>query len=250
VLADVAAPVLYRDLVGGEHLPARLSADLDRFQWDAPTLKLNWALSGTIGWTAREARGAGTVHLGVDLNGLTRYAGDLATRHIPDNPFLLLGQMSTADSSRSPKGPESAWAYTHLPAHQPITAAEIDRHVERIETILETHAPGFRDLVLARSVQGPRDLHSANPNLVHGAVGGGTSALHQQLIFRPVPGLGRAETPIDGLYLASSGAHPGGGVHGAPGANAAHAALTRQRPTGRVRHQAIRRIYRRIYDCV
>ena len=247
VLADVAAPSLYRDLVGLDQLPRRLAEDLDRFQWDAPTLKLNWALTGPIPWTAADARGAGTVHLGVDLDGLTRYAGDLGTRQIPNHPFLLLGQMTTADPSRSPEGTESAWAYTHLPAGRTITDTDIARHVDRIETLLETHAPGFRDLILARSVQGPRDLHDANANLVGGAVGGGTSALHQQLIFRPTPGLGRAETPIDGLYLAGSAAHPGGGVHGAAGANAALAALSRHRKTGGLRRRGIDALYRRIY---
>jgi phytoene dehydrogenase-like protein len=66
-------------------------------------------------------------------------------------------------------------------------------------------------------------------NLHGGAINGGTTALHQQFVFRPTPGTGRPETPVAGLYLASASAHPGGGVHGAPGANAARAALRRQR---------------------
>ena len=61
------------------------------------------------------------------------------------------------------------------------------------------------------------------------AINGGTSQLHQELIFRPVPGLGRAETQIKNLYLGSASAHPGGGVHGAPGMNAARAALAHRR---------------------
>jgi phytoene dehydrogenase-like protein len=65
-------------------------------------------------------------------------------------------------------------------------------------------------------------------NLVGGAVNGGTTAVHQQLMFRPIPGTGRPETCVPGLYLASAAAHPGGGVHGACGANAARAALRGQ----------------------
>ena len=60
-------------------------------------------------------------------------------------------------------------------------------------------------------------------------MGGGTAQLHQELVFRPVPGLGRAETGIGGLYLGSAAAHPGGGVHGAAGSNAARAALLHDR---------------------
>ncbi len=76
---------------------------------------------------------------------------------------------------------------------------------------------------------GPRELEARNASLVGGAINGGTSQLHQELVFRPVPGLGRAETGVPGLYLGSSSAHPGGGVHGAAGMNAARAALAHDR---------------------
>ena len=94
---------------------------------------------------------------------------------------------------------------------------------------IERLAPGFGDRVSARRVLGPRELEARDANLVGGAIGGGTAQLHQQLVFRPVPGLGRAETGIAGLYLGSASAHPGGGVHGAPGSNAARAAVLHDR---------------------
>ena len=194
VLADVSAPVLYQQLIASRHLPARVLSDISRFQWDSPTLKIDWALSRPIDWIAAGARGAGTVHLGVDLDGLTRYAGDLATRTVPAHPFVLLGQMSTADRSRSPAGTESAWAYTHLPERVDWTADLIQRQVDRVQDVLERHAPGFRDSVLARRVLAPSDLEASDANLVAGAVGGGTAGIHQQLVFRPIPGLARAET--------------------------------------------------------
>jgi phytoene dehydrogenase-like protein len=111
--------------------------------------------------------------------------------------------------------------------------------LERIEARVEQFAPGFRDLVMGRHTAFPADLQAANASLVHGALNGGTSELYQQLIFRPTPGLARAETHVAGLFLASSSAHPGGGVHGACGANAARAAL-RSRTTGRVALAATR----------
>ncbi|MEP6598646.1 MAG: NAD(P)/FAD-dependent oxidoreductase [Actinomycetota bacterium] len=247
VLADVGAPELYRDLVGFANLPPRVESDLRSFQWDAPTLKVNWALSGPIPWIAAEVGGSGTVHLGVDLDGLTNYAASLATKQIPQQPFLLLGQMTAADPTRSPPDTESAWAYTHLPDKRPLSEAEIVAHVERMQRTIERHAPGFGDRVIARSVQSPLDLQAANPNLVGGAVNGGTAAIYQQLVFRPLPGLARSETPVDRLYLAGASAHPGGGVHGGPGANAARAALARDRVVGRVRNAGTRALLRRIY---
>ncbi|MEP6463857.1 MAG: NAD(P)/FAD-dependent oxidoreductase [Frankiaceae bacterium] len=236
VLADVDAPSLYLKLVGREHLPPRLVTDLERFQWDNATVKVDWALSAPIPWTAEPVRGAGTVHIGGKLDNLSRYAHALDLQLIPERPFVIVGQMTTSDPTRSPAGTESAWGYTHVPwrargdAAGQLTgdwtvASERERFLDRLESQVEAFAPGFRDLIQARHIQFPHDMEAADGNLVGGAINGGTAGLHQQLVFRPVPGLARPETPIPGLYLASSSAHPGGGVHGGCGANAARAAL-------------------------
>jgi phytoene dehydrogenase-like protein len=149
--------------------------------------------------------------------------------------------MTTADAGRSPEGTESAWAYTHVP--QRITedpgsdgagitgtwdAREAEAMADRLEKQVERFAPGFRGLISARRILTPEDFEARDENLVGGALDGGTTAVHQQLVFRPVPGTGRPETPVQKLYLASASAHPGGGVHGACGANAARAALRAQ----------------------
>ena len=228
VLADVPAPVLYASLIGTARLPARLRADLERFQWDSSTVKLNWALSGPVPWKDPAVAGAGTVHLGGDLDDLGRYSLDLAGREVPQRPFVLVGQMTTADPTRSPAGTESLWAYAHLP-HGDHDRAVVAAYADRMEAEVERAAPGFRDLVVGRLLQAPGDLEDDDAGLVRGALNGGTAALTQQLVFRPTPGLGRADTFVPGLFLASSSAHPGGGVHGACGANAARAALRRAR---------------------
>ncbi|MDQ0994358.1 NAD(P)/FAD-dependent oxidoreductase [Streptomyces sp. V3I7] len=245
VLADVSAPDLYGRLVDGDELPERVHQDLRRFQWDFATFKVDWALDGPVPWTAGEAGEAGTVHLADDVDDLTRFAAQIAMNLVPDRPFLLLGQMTTADPSRSPAGTESAWAYTHLPrevrgdaADEGLTGTwdESEREImaDRIERRVEQYAPGFRDRIVGRRILAPDTLQAADANLDTGAINGGTTNLHQQAVFRPVPGTGRPETPVHGLYLASASAHPGGGVHGAPGANAARAALRAGHPFTRL----------------
>ncbi|MCK8677724.1 phytoene desaturase family protein [Streptomyces lichenis] len=245
VLADVTAPALYGGLVDPRHLPARLLDDLRRFAWDWGTFKVDWALSAPVPWTAGEAAaGAGTVHLADGVDELTRYSAQLAMGRVPDRPFLLFGQMTTADPTRSPAGTESAWAYTHVPRRIRGDAGDAgltgrwDAHeaevfADRVEEQVERFAPGFRSLVRARRVLAPPTMEAMDANLRDGAINGGTTAMHQQLFLRPVPGTGRPETPVAGLFLASASAHPGGGVHGAPGANAARAALRSTRPARR-----------------
>ncbi|MFF0549718.1 phytoene desaturase family protein [Streptomyces sp. NPDC004311] len=243
VLADTSAQALYRELVGEEHLPSRLVRDLERFQWDFATFKVDWALTGPVPWMAPGAADAGTVHLARSVGALTRFAAQIAVGQVPDEPFTLFGQMTTADPSRSPAGTESAWAYTHLPQDVVADAGpdgitgrwdsrEQRAMADRVEAQVERFAPGFRQLIAARRILAPTTLQAMDENLRNGAINNGTTALHQQTVFRPTPGTGRPETPVKRLYLASAAAHPGGGVHGAPGANAARAALRSQRLAG------------------
>ncbi|MGF7238921.1 MAG: phytoene desaturase family protein [Frankia sp.] len=258
VVADVDAITLYRHLVAERHLPARLAADLDRFQWDNSTFKVNWALSSPIPWSDQRCAGAGTVHLGGTMDDLTRMSAQLAQALVPADPFLVLGQMTTTDPTRSPAGTESAWAYLHVPQHPRGDAGgagitgkwgpdDVSRLVERVERTIEASAPGFRDRVIGRDVQSPLGLQDSDAVLRRGALNGGTAALHQQFIFRPVPGLGRPETPIPGLYLGSMSAHPGGGVHGGPGALAARVALKDAGVLGPIRRKGFAAAHRAIY---
>ncbi len=236
VLADVGAMALYRHLLAPDHVPRRVLDALERWQPGDATVKVDWALSAPIPWADPAVAPAGTVHLADSIDEMSLAAVQIATGHVPAQPFLLFGQMTTADPTRSPPGTESAWAYTHVPQRVRGDAGpdaikgiwderDTDAIVGRIEDRIEAYAPGFRDRILARHVMTPPMLEAADANLVGGDVNGGTAQLHQQFVFRPVIGLGRAETPIPGLYLASASAHPGGGVHGACGANAARAAL-------------------------
>ena len=240
VVADVGATRLYGGLVRPEDLPAAAARSMRRFELDPSTVKVDWALDGPVPWASPPPYAPGTVHVADSPEQITDALAQVAARHVPADPFLLVGQMSTADPTRSPTGTEALWAYTHVPQDSVGDAgdegirgvwddADCERFADRMQRRLERLAPGFGSKILARRVLGPRQLEALDANLVGGAINGGTSQLHQQLVFRPVPGWGRAETPVRGLYLGSASAHPGGGVHGAPGNNAARAAIAHRR---------------------
>jgi phytoene dehydrogenase-like protein len=97
--------------------------------------------------------------------------------------------------------------------------------LDRVEAL----APGLRSRVVGATVHTPADLERLNPNLVGGDLAGGSMALDQQLVFRPVRGWFRYRTPVKGLYLCSASAHPGPGVHGMVGRNCAKRVLSDRR---------------------
>ena len=195
----------------------------------------------TTSTSSQNLRNVGTVHLGADGDGLVRWMADVNTRVVPERPFMLLGQTTTADPTRSHEGTESVWAYTHLP-RDVADDASAEQLAKAMDDVLEDHAPGFSAAVIHRNVQRPSDLEASDANLHRGAVNGGTSQLQQMLIFRPVPGMGRAETPIERLYLGSASASPGGSVNGACGRNAAKAALAADGVTGWPRRKLSRAV--------
>ena len=251
VVADVAAPNLYGGLVPTEDLPARVVRGMRRFEQDPATVKVDWALDGPVPWAAPPAYAPGTFHVADSVEQMSESFSQIAARAIPAEPFLLAGQMTTTDPTRSPAGTESLWAYTHVPQDATRDAGDggirgrwdhddCERFADRMQARLERLAPGFGSRVVARRILGPHELEARNANLIGGAINGGTAQLHQELVFRPVPGAGRAETGIGHLYLGSASAHPGGGVHGAAGMNAARAALLHAR-LGRLRPQSRRR---------
>jgi phytoene dehydrogenase-like protein len=235
VIADVMPSALAR--LGAGVLPGGYAGALRRYRPGPWTIKVDWALSGPIPWQFPEARLAGTVHVGGAEGELVAAAG--VGGRLPERPFMLLGQQSIADPTRTPAGRHTAWAYTHGPPTIDGTAAG-DRHVERMESQVERFAPGFKDLILARHVTRPSDFERRNANLIGGDVGGGSYSL-DQLLFRPVARLVPYRTPVRGLYLASAATFPGGGVHGVPGRAAARLALAAARANPWRRSSGIRR---------
>jgi phytoene dehydrogenase-like protein len=216
VLADVSPGELARLARG--RLPGRYERRLRFWRHGPGAFKVDWALDGPIPWRAEECRRSGTVHLGGTLDEISRSEWDAWSGRVAERPFVLLVQPTLFDATRAPPGKHVAWAYCHVP-----NGSDMDM-TDRIEAQVERFAPGFRELVLARSSLGPGDLEARNRNLVGGDLNGGAMDLGQ-VFRRPTARLVPWSTPLEGVYLCSSSTPPGGGVHGMCGYWAARAAL-------------------------
>ena len=205
--------------IAGERLPAGTRKRYERFRFGPGVFKVDWALDGPIPWTADGLRRAATVHLGATIDEIRASEADVGAGRHPDRPFTLLVQYHPWDLTRAPAGRTTAWAYCHVP-----NASDLDM-TDRIEAQVERFAPGFRDRILARATHGPAEMESHDANYVGGDINAGISDL-RQLIFRPTPSMDPYHAG-PGLYLCSSSAPPGGGVHGMGGYLAARSALRR-----------------------
>ena len=232
VVAGVSVAPLMRMLPRGA-LPDPVTSELGRWRYGLGTFKVDFALSEPVPWLSDDARRAAVVHVGGSLREQIEAAHTAGLGELPQRPSMVVGQHSLQDPSRAPAGRHTLYAYTHVPSGH----GDDDAVVDLMEQRVEAFAPGFRRLVLGRSVRSPQRLEDENPSLVGGDLGGGSAEIDQQLIFRPTPELARCRTPLHGLYVASASTHPGPGVHGVPGAGAARAVLadaSRLRPWRRL----------------
>jgi phytoene dehydrogenase-like protein len=216
VLLDVAPRQLLS--IAGDGLPAVYRRALLRYRHGAGVCKLDWALSGPVPWAAEECRRAGTVHVGGSFADIARSEHEVGAGRHPERPFVLVAQPSLVDPGRAPDGKHALWGYCHVPAGSTVDMTDaIERQIERF-------APGFRDLVLARSVLTAADEERLHPTYVGGDINVGAPTIRQTL-FRPTVRWDNYATPLDGVYLCSSATPPGGGVHGMCGEWAARSAL-------------------------
>jgi phytoene dehydrogenase-like protein len=204
--------------VAGSQLPSSYRRAVDRFKHAPGVCKVDWALSGPVPWAAPECRRAGTLHVGGTFEEVATSEADVVAGRHTDRPFCLVVQPSIVDITRAPAGQQTLWAYCHVPNGSTIDMSS------RIEDQIERFAPGFKDLILARSVITAQEGEAHNPNYVGGDINGGAGNLRQTL-FRPAMRWNPYRTGAKGLYLCSASTPPGGGVHGMCGVGAAKAVL-------------------------
>ncbi|MEU9008968.1 NAD(P)/FAD-dependent oxidoreductase [Streptomyces sp. NPDC048479] len=201
---------------------AGLGQAYKHYRYGAAAFKIDYALSGPMPWTAKEARAAGTVHIGSTAGEIEAALAAAVGGRDPKVPFLITAQPSVIDPSRAPAGKHVLWAYGHVPAGWEGDATEV------IERQLERFAPGFRDLVLARAVAGPPRIAQRNANYVGGDIACGAYA-GLQTVIRPKLARVPYATAHPAVFLCSSATPPGPGVHGMSGHHAAKAVWRRLR---------------------
>ena len=222
VVADTSPVALLLSMVDDREVPGWVRGFLKRFPQGWGTFKVDWALSGPVPWQVEAARESAVVHAGESVDDLARFTREVRSGKLPERPYLVVGQQTLADPTRAPAGKHTLYCYSHVPAQVDggwATAREA--FADRVEARIEELAPGFRATILGRHILSPPDLEAMNANLAGGDLGGGSNAWHRQLLFRPLFPYFRYRMPVEGLYLCSSYAHPGAGVHGMCGANAA-----------------------------
>ncbi|MGW9157081.1 phytoene desaturase family protein [Microbacterium sp. NPDC055665] len=199
-------------------LPAGYSRRLERFRYGPGVAKVDFALSAPVPWSDVQLADAGTIHIGGSAAHVRFAEREIARGRHVEEPFVLVSQPTRFDATRAPEGKHVLWAYAHVPA-----GSTVDQ-LETIVRLVERHAPGFRDVILATHSSSAADLGEYNPNYVGGDIAAGASDL-RQLVARPTLSTSPWSTPVDGVYLCSSSTAPGPGVHGLCGWNAAKAAL-------------------------
>jgi phytoene dehydrogenase-like protein len=225
ILADTSAATLLLSMLAEADVPSWVRRFMQRFPQGWGTFKVDWALSAPVPWRVEAARESAVVHAAESLDDLARFTREVRDGRLPERPYLVVGQQSLADPTRAPAGKQTLYCYTHVPSRlDGGWGAARESFADRVEARIEELAPGFRATILGRHIMAPPDLEAGNANLVGGDLGGGSNAWDRQLLFRPLFPYFRYRMPVKGLYLCSSYAHPGAGVHGMCGANAAEIA--------------------------
>lgn len=235
VASNADCNVTFNKLLNGtrSNLPPAFLAGIDRMSYDSASAKINVALEQLPNFTAAPGTEAGpqhrgTVHLCPDQDFIERAYDDAKYGQPSKNPVVECTIPSSVDSSVAPPGKHLMSMFVQYAPYSLNGAAwtDADRNAfaDRCFDIVEQYAPGFKDSVIDRQILTPADIE-ATFNLTGGNIFQGAMNLDKLFMFRPVPGYAGYKMPLEGLYLCGSAAHPGGGVMGAPGWNAAREIL-------------------------
>jgi len=235
VASNADANITFTRLLDPRLLPPEFAEATSRINYDSASLKINVALAEVPDFRAFPnaepgPHHRGTLHICPDQDYIEKGYDDAKYGRPSQNPILECTIPSVVDPSVAPPGKHLMSMFVQYAPYK-LREGDWDQlkesFADRCFDVLNNYAPNFKRSVLARQVLTPVDLERTF-GLTGGNIFQGAMALHQLFSFRPVPGYADYRTPIRGLYLCGSAAHPGGGVMGAAGLNAARTILRRK----------------------
>ena len=234
VASNADAHVTFLRLIDRRQLPPEFVAAVERIGYESASLKINVALSelpsfSALPGTAPAPHHRGTIHICPDQDYIERAYDDAKYGRPSARPVLECTIPSVVDSTVAPPGRHLMSMFVQYAPYalREATWDELrEPFADRCFDLLNEYAPNFKRSVIARQVLTPLDLERVF-NLTGGNIFQGAMTPSQLFAFRPVPGYASYRMPIRGLYLCGAAAHPGGGVMGTPGLNAARAILGR-----------------------
>jgi phytoene dehydrogenase-like protein len=232
IASNADCHVTFTKLVGPGHLPPEFAEAISRISYDSASLKINVALERLPSFKCLPGhepgpQHRGTVHLCPDQDYIERAYDDAKYGAPSKSPILECTMASAVDPTVAPPGKHLMSIfiqYAPYKLREGTWDAIKDAFADRCFDILEEYAPGFKSSVIARQIVTPLDLERTF-GLTGGNIFQGAMSLNQLFVLRPVVGWAGYATPIKGLYLCGAAAHPGGGVIGAAGWNAARVIL-------------------------
>jgi phytoene dehydrogenase-like protein len=233
VASGVDCHVTFRKLLDPAELPPAFNAAVARISYSSASCKINVALERLPSFSAIPGHEPGpqhfgTVHLCPDQDFIERAYDDAKYGAFSREPVVECTMPSSLDATVAPPGKHLMSMFTQYAPYRLTdgewTEERRNEYADRCFDVVERYAPGFKDSVIDRQILTPVDLEETF-GLTGGSIFQGAMPLHQLFAFRPVPGFASYATPVRGLYLCGAAAHPGGGVMGAAGWNAARVML-------------------------
>ncbi len=227
VVSNVHPKILFERLVDGGALPAEFRQRIAGYKSGSGTFRMNVALSELPRFACRPEPGphlSSGIIIGPTLQYMEQAWIDARTTGWSKKPIIEMLVPSTMDDSLAPPGQHVASLFCQHVAPQLSDGRSWDDHRDEVADLMiktvDDWAPGFAASVVGRQIKSPLDLER-DFGLIGGDIFHGRLSLEQIFSARPVLGYGAYRAPVDGLYMCGSGTHPGGGVTGAPGHNAA-----------------------------
>jgi phytoene dehydrogenase-like protein len=226
VVCNVTPTQLYGELLEGQADRAK------GFRYGRSEMQIHYALSEPPRWEGDARLGeTAIVHLTPGLDGVSRAVNEAERGLLPAEATVVVGQPLTMDASRAPAGRGLLWIQLQeLPWRiKGDAAGELDvgdgtwtddlreRYADRIQERIARHIPNLESSILGRTVLSPADLEAANVNLLRGDPYGGSLALDQNFLWRPLPSLPGHRTPVPGVWHVGASTHPGPGLGGGSG---------------------------------